>query len=117
MQIAVAIGSLNNNIQATIAISGTKSNVLSLAGLSLVGMLLPSTFDGTTITFETSDAADGTFVPVIKSDGNPLTYTCAASKFVAVDPKDFYGVLFLKIVAGTAQSTTSTVIKCTARGF
>lgn len=87
----------------------TKSSAIDTAGLSLCGILLGA-FTGTTITFEVSDAIDGTFVPLKSgTSGAALSYTVAANTFAAIDPKDFLGVRFLKIVAGSSQAADRTL--------
>jgi hypothetical protein len=72
----------------------------ALGELTLVGVRLPSTFDGTTLTFTCSDTLGGTYDPLISDDGTTYTVTCAASKYVAIDYTKFVGVLFVKPVAG-----------------
>jgi hypothetical protein len=64
----------------------------ALGELTLVGVRLPSTFDGTTLTFTCSDTLGGTYDPLISDDGTTYTVTCAASKYVAIDYTKFVGV-------------------------
>ncbi len=87
----------------TIANSGTKTPAIVTKGLSLVGIQLPAAFTGTAITFEAS--LDGTtYQPVYDTkSGTALSYTVAQGHFVAIDPIDFQGIPFLKIVSGSAE--------------
>lgn len=108
-------GQFNANGAATIAASATKSGVVSCGGLTLCGILMPTAFTGTTITFEASNAADGTFSPVYNSAGQ-VSYTVAAARFVSINPVDFQGVAFLKIVSGSAEGASRALI-CSLKGF
>lgn len=105
-----------NPAQAVVIASGaTKSGVINLNGLALVGLYLPA-FTGTALTFEACDTADGTFVPVKVSGGSSLSYTIAGSTFVAIDPTPFQGISFLKLVSGSAEGADRT-IKCALKGL
>lgn len=103
--IQVPIGSLSTNTPATIAAAATKSGVINTTGMSLCGIKFPAAFTSTTITFEMCDTAIGTFVPVVKADGSAVSYTVAQGKYSAIDPKDFGGIQFLKIVCGSTEGT------------
>lgn len=102
-------------VSAVIANGQTKSGVIAMAGFNLVGIIL-ATMTGTALTFEASDAAAGTFVPVKKADGSSLSYTTASNTYVAIDPKDFYGIAFLKIVSGSSEGAART-LKLALKGF
>jgi hypothetical protein len=81
-----------------------------LTGFTLCGFFTPAALTGTTLTFEVSTAVDGTFVPLKSTtSGTALSYTVAASGYYAVDPKDFYGVQFLKVKSGSAEGAARTV--------
>ncbi len=104
------------NATATVASSGTTSEAIDLAGTDLVGIFVPSTFDGTTITLQASTAIDGTFVEVQDGEGSALTITTAASKFAPIpNLATIAGIRYLKLVTGTSQSTTSTVFTLALR--
>jgi len=83
---------------------------LYLGDLTLLGIRLPATFDGTTVTFTGSDTLAGTYDPIYNDDGSAYTVTCAASRYTVVDYTKFLGVLFVKVVPGTTQATTDTII-------
>lgn len=99
--------------QATIAVSGTTSGTIDCDGDTLCGVFLPSTFDGTALSFTVCDTAGGTYVP-LHSDGAALSLTVAASTYVALDPSVFAGVRHVKFVA-SAQSTTDTILTAVIR--
>lgn len=101
----------------TIFTGGTKSSVVDLLGYSLVGIIIPAAFTGTALSFETSDAADGTFVPVKSTtSGSALSYTVAQGTYAAIDPKDFAGVRFIKFVSGSTE-IADRVIKISMKGI
>jgi hypothetical protein len=93
----------------TIASGQTKSNAVHLRGNSLLGFALPSTFDGTEVSFEVSQ--DGsTFYPLYDEDGDQILLTVAASRAYEINAGRFAAWTYMKFVAGTAQATTDTVI-------
>lgn len=99
------------DLTATIATSGTTSGAVDLGNRKLVSIFLPSTFDGTTITFTASTTLGGTYVAVLNPlSGAAVSYTVAASRVININPADFAGLRFIKIVAGTTQSTTDTIL-------
>lgn len=105
----------------TIAASGTVSGAIDLHGCTPVGVFVPSTFDGTTIKFQASTTLDGTYVAVEDGAGTPAEITLntsAASKYIAISSaiqEQLRGIRFLKLVAGTSQATTDTVITLAVR--
>lgn len=109
-------GQLNPALQATIASGQTKSGVITLAGFTPVGILLPAAFTGTALTFEAS--IDGTnFFPVkAGTGGNALSYTVAQGTYAALDPKDFYGIQYLKVVSGSTEGAART-LNLAVKGF
>lgn len=104
-------------ITTTIAASGTTSAAVQLGGFVPVGIYLPATFTGTTLTFTACDTVGGTYL-VLKSttSGTSLSYTVAQGTYVALDPKDFQGVNFLKLVSGSTEGSTRT-LKIALKGF
>lgn len=87
----------------SIASSGTTTPAISTIGLSLVGIQLPASFTGTTITFLGS--FDGVTYQIVKSttSGTSLSYTVAQATYVAIDPTPFYGLAFIKLVSGSSE--------------
>ena len=88
---------------ATIANGQTTSAAIICNGLALVGIQLPTTFTGTTLTFQGS--MDGTTFQTIKSttSGTSLSYTVAQATYVAIDPTPFQGLKALKLVSGASE--------------
>ncbi len=101
---------------ATILNTATTSDAIELKGFCLVGILLRS-FTGTAITFTVCDTLAGTYVPLKSTtSGSSLSYTVAQNTYAAIDPKDFQGVKFLKIVSGSAEAADRT-LACSLKGF
>ncbi len=96
----------------TITVSTTTSAEVDLSNQILIGIITPSTFDGTAISFTGAPAAGGTHYPLAASNGASTAYaiTTTASIFTPIDPTVTRGVRFIKAVCGTSQSTTDTVL-------
>lgn len=106
------------DLTATIASGQTESAAIDLHGTELMGMFIPSTFDGTTLTLQAAPALDGTYVAVQDGFGSDVSFTVAASKYIAISNLTATaGLRFIKLVAGTSQSTTDTVITLSVRSL
>lgn len=110
----VALGSLIQT-NAAIANGQQESGAIPTAGLSLCGVLLPAAFTGTALTFEACATVGGTYVPVYNAAG-AVSYTVAQARYIAIDPKDFQGILFLKIKSGSAEGAARTLV-CSMKGI
>lgn len=85
----------------TIASSGTTSAAIQTGGMSLVGIQFPATMTSTALTFTVSK--DGvTYVPLYNSAGQ-VSYTIAGGRYIAINPVDFYGATYFKIVTGSSE--------------
>jgi hypothetical protein len=98
----------------TITSGQATSAELDCGDETLVGVILPSTFDGTALTFSVSATSGGTYYSLC-SGGAALSITVAASQYVALDPSIFAGVRFVKFTSGTAQSGTDTILVAVVR--
>lgn len=107
---------INNEKTITIPIGYTQSPVgVDISAYTLMGIYIPSTFDGTTLTLQAATSINGTYVNV-QSAGAVYTITTAASRYVPIENLAILaGVQFLKITAGTSQSTTDTVFTLALR--
>lgn len=102
------------NKSATIAASGTTSAEVDLEGTTLCGLIMPATFTGTTITFQMSDDSGGTFVLMHDGAGASYSKTVATSKYIPLNPADFAGMRYIKLVSGSTESSQR-VIKLATR--
>ena len=88
--------------------SETTSAEVDCRGMTLCGVYMPAAFTGTALSFEAS--ADGTtFVSVEDGDGSAVSKTVSASKYIKLDPADFAGVRFIKVVSGSTESAERTL--------
>lgn len=99
---------------ATIADGQTTSAEVDLGvhGLTLVGIVVPSGWTTGTISFTAALASGGTFYPVVNASGASVvtgSITGGTAVWVALDPADFAGFRFIKLVAGAAQSGGDTL--------
>jgi hypothetical protein len=101
--------------EATIAVGGTASDVVVLDGFAMGMVHLPSTLEGVALTFTVAPTYGGTYVALEDSAGNSVSLTVEASKAYAL-PEAIFGAPYCKLVMGSAQTTTDTVIPVTLRG-
>lgn len=73
-------------------------------GYLVSGIIIPTGFEGTTLTFQASDDDGGTFLDVVNSAGTAVSMTVAAATHIVFEPQTFAGARYLKVVAGTAQT-------------
>lgn len=98
----------------TIADTEDTSDAVYLEGDTLVGLITDAELDGTAITFEVSNAIDGTYVPLHAPGGTEVSVTVAASRAVYLDPTIFGGWRFVRLVSGSAQDGADTTITLVA---
>jgi len=92
----------------------TTSSAAEIANFGLFGMILPSTYDGTAMTFEVS--ADGTnWFALYDNLGVQVSLTVAASRAFDL-PLALASFPYFRVVAGTAQSGTDTSITVVLKG-
>lgn len=87
------------------------AQVANCQGRCLVGIRLPSTFDGTAFTVEESDSKSGTFTPIKDGTGASLGATgIAASQYIWLDGRATIGAQYIRINCGSAQAATDTIL-------
>ncbi|MBY0355714.1 MAG: hypothetical protein K2Q12_08315 [Rickettsiales bacterium] len=92
----------------SIANGQTISGNINLAGTTLCGIHMPAAFTGTSVTFQTAPTLDGTY-QVIQKNGVDLSYVVTASRYIVIDPADFTGTQFLRIVSSGAEAAARTL--------
>lgn len=102
---------------ATVAAGGTTSQLVDLDGETLVGIFVPSTFDGTQFTLKASPLASATpsTVQAAVTADTAFTVTTAAGRYVPIDPAIAAGIRHVQIVCTTSQSSTDTVFTLATR--
>lgn len=101
----------------TIADNATTSSEVDLENGTLCGIFIPAGFVGTALTFTAAPESGGTFVALENSSGNAISYTVEASKYYPLDPKDFWGVRWVKFVSGSSETGGPLTIKYAVRVF
>lgn len=94
---------------ATIASGQTVSAAVNLGGGTLVGIITPAALTGTSFTFQTSDAIDGTYVTCEDGAGAAIAKTVSASKDIKIAPTDLLRRRYLKIVSNSAEAADRTL--------
>ncbi len=87
----------------TINSGETESTNVDMRGMTLCGLYLPSALTSVAITFQVSDESGGTYIPIADGLGSTLSKVVAQGQYIKLDPSDFAGVQFIKLVAGTAE--------------
>jgi len=109
-------GYFNPSVPAVIASSGTTSGAIDLQGMALVGLILPATFTGTALTFSVCDTLAGTYTPLYDASNSAVSMTVAQGRAYAVDPANFQGIQFIKIVSNATEGSARTII-CSTKGL
>ena len=87
----------------TLSSGSSLSPGIDLDGLTLVGILMPSTWDGTAITFRASINGTAWF-DLYDAAGNEVTLSVAPSRYIQIDPRRFVGIRYLRIRSGTGSA-------------
>ncbi len=97
----------------TIATDDDLTEAVDLRGTQLVGLHVPSNFDGTGIILFACDTIDGTFLAVQtdSTSATALPITTTASRYVPINPIVTEGLRFVKIGTVTGQTTNNTIFK------
>jgi hypothetical protein len=94
---------VQNKYDAVIALNASLSAEVDLKNLTPVALILPSSLDGTTISFQAA-YGDGSFNNMYNPDDSEYTVTVAVSRHVVLEPKDFFGISRIKVRTGTSAS-------------
>ena len=92
---------------ATIAASGTKTNAIEAKASVSFGVVIPSGFTGTTVTFEVS--ADNTTYQALNNTSGAVSMTVAAAKSYTL-PADLTPWPWFKIVSGSTESSARSLV-------
>jgi hypothetical protein len=76
------------------------------------GLVMPSAFDGATISFLGSNERDGTFVPVYDDAGAQVSVAVAAGRYIALNKSSLMGIPWIKIMAASSQSAKRSLFLC-----
>ncbi|TAE32095.1 MAG: hypothetical protein EAY65_07365 [Alphaproteobacteria bacterium] len=103
-------------IPATIAVGQTRTPAINLHGVSLCGVIIPSTYDGASLSLEMSSAIDGTYVAVGNGAGGVFSLNVAPNRYEPIiELPIIAGIMYVRLVASTAQTTTDSVLQLVVR--
>ena len=106
-------GTAEATATATVASTETVSGAVDTRGYDAFGVVVPSTFDGTEISFQVS-ADNSTFQALYDITGQLVTMPVAASRSYDL-PGELTAWPYFKIVCATPQASTSTVFTVAMR--
>jgi hypothetical protein len=78
--------------------------------MTLCGFITPAALTGTAITFQMS--SDGVTYVAVNKDGAALSVVVTTSKYIVVNPADFAGARFIKLVSGSAEGADRVLTLC-----
>lgn len=105
-----------NSVSAVITAAAAHSSTITLNGLCLCAIQMPTTFTGTAITFLAS-VDNVTFQTLnVTTSGTALSYTVAQARFVSLNPQDFQGVNYLQLVSNASEAADRTLV-CVVKGL
>lgn len=112
----MASGAKRNYMTVTIPSGGTTSTPVDLSGYVLAAIDFPA-MTGTTVTFEGAIPSDpsitfanATYKPISGSnDTNHSVTTSATAKIRSVDPANFAGAVFVRLVSGSSEAAQRTI--------
>jgi hypothetical protein len=106
------------DLTTIIAVGQTDSGEIDLSGLELVGFFIPANFTATTISIKAATNKGGTYVSAQDGSGSDYSLTVAANKYIPINNFNIIaGLRFIKLTAGTAQTSTDAVITLAIRSL
>lgn len=102
------------NLTVDISEDDDLTNAFDARPGAIYGLVVPSTFDGTTISFVVSHD-DSTYQALYDTTNSLVSMTVAASRSYDL-PTELASWQFWKIVTGSAQTTGDTVFVVVAKG-
>lgn len=94
---------------ATIANGASLSGAVDLTNFVFAGLMMPAAWTAASITFQGS--IDGTtYGDLYNTSGTEYTIASAnavASRFIAIDPRDFAGVRYVKVRSGSSAAAVN----------
>lgn len=93
----------------TISNGSTTSEAIDLGVYTFKGLTLPASFDGSNISFESSDSLAGTYSPIYNYLGALYTIPVAAGRSFRWEDRDFEAERFIRIVSDSTESSDRTI--------
>lgn len=97
-------------VVTSIASGQTVGDSEDVSGCTLTAIEIPVALTGASITFTASQTEGGTYYTVRKEDGTAYTISGTTNAgYFKVDPLQFTGIRFLKVVSASAEGSTRTI--------
>ena len=91
-------------VPCNIANGAVLSDAVDLEGFELVGIAIPTNFQGTTMGFQSAEKIDGTY-QVVRNTTGDISLTCAPSRVLVIPTTDTLPFLrFLKLVVSAQNA-------------
>lgn len=87
--------------------SDNTSAAYDLKGYTLVGLMMPTTFNGTAITFKVAPSLNGTYTDLYDTVGAIASVSVTASRAYSLDAKTFQGFQFMKFKSTAIEASRS----------
>lgn len=97
---------------ATIANAGTTSGVVDLGASAVLGIEMPATVTGTTLTLHGCSTSGGTFAVLRDTTDTALAVTTASGHRHYIDPLITAGWPFIKVVLASQSQETIVTLLC-----
>lgn len=95
---------------AAIANTETVSTAIDIGSSCIVALVIPASFEGTSITFQAATTFSGTYRVLRQGDtGDIVTIPTTANTYVAIPYDDMQGLQFIKIVSNVAMAANRVV--------
>jgi len=95
---------------AIIASSGTQSTGIFMGGLSLCGLVMPTLWTSATISLQMTYDNGANWHDVYDNDGTAISFTVGTSRYVKIDPADFAGINYLRLVSSAPQAAERSIV-------
>lgn len=92
----------------SVTIATTTSTVLDLKANGFVGFITPAALTGTAFTFEGS-IDNSTFTALYNADNSAFSITVSASRYYCLNPADFLGMRYVRLVSNATEGAARTV--------
>lgn len=99
----------------TILAGHSTSAAVTTSGMQLVGCLIPAPFTSASISFSAASSLSGSYQEIDNSSGK-VSYNVSAGKYISINPADFAGVEFFKIVTNLSEGGTRNLV-CSMKGM
>ncbi len=88
-------------VPVTISSGAALSSSVNLGGRTLVGIMMPTAWTAANLTFKASIDRGSNFYDCYDDAATEIIVQAAASRYLAVPPTDFLGMMYIQVRSGT----------------